>query len=103
VLLLAPIVPHICQSLWESLGNDTELLDVSWPVHDESALVSDQVTVVVQINGKLRARMEIATDTDGEAVKVQALADENVKRFLDDKTVRKVIYVPGKLVNIVAN
>lgn len=103
VLLLSPIVPHICQTLWQELGNDSELIDVSWPEHDESALVSDEITVVVQVNGKLRARLEIAADMEADVVKEQALTDENVIRFLEDKTVRKVIYVPGKLVNIVAN
>jgi len=103
VLLLSPIVPHICQTLWSELGNSSELVDVSWPVHDESALETDEITVVIQVNGKLRARMDISADLDADSVKAQALADENVLRFTEDKTVRKVIYVPGKLVNIVAN
>ena len=64
---------------------------------------TDEITIVIQVNGKLRARMDIQADLDAESVKAQALADENVLRFTEDKTVRKVIYVPGKLVNIVAN
>ncbi|MCP3675936.1 MAG: leucine--tRNA ligase [Gammaproteobacteria bacterium] len=103
VLLLSPIVPHICQTLWVELGNSSDLVDVSWPVHDESALETDEITIVVQVNGKLRARLSIQADLDAESVKVQALADENVLRFTEDKNVRKVIYVPGKLVNIVVN
>ncbi|RLA00966.1 MAG: leucine--tRNA ligase [Gammaproteobacteria bacterium] len=103
VLLLSPIVPHICQTLWQELGNDTEIVNASWPKFDETALVSDQLTVVVQVNGKLRARMEVSADSDAELIKEAAVNDENVQRFIEDKTVRKVIYVPGKLVNIVAN
>jgi len=103
VLLLSPIVPHICDTLWRELGNSSDLIDTSWPDYDETALVTEQLMVVVQVNGKLRARMEVATDISEQEVKALALADENVIRFIEDKTVRKVIYVPGKLVNIVAN
>jgi len=103
VLLLSPIVPHICETLWQELGNSSGLVDASWPEYDETALVSDEMTVVVQVNGKLRARLDVAVDIAEEAMKEMALNDENVTRFTEDKTVRKVIYVPGKLVNIVAN
>jgi len=103
VLLLSPIVPHICHSLWQELGNKTELVDSSWPTYDETALVSDEVTVVVQVNGKLRARLSVPVDINEEQIRDMALNDENVTRFTEDKTIRKVIYVPGKLVNVVAN
>lgn len=103
VLLLSPIVPHICHKLWQELGNSSVLVDAAWPDYDETALVSDEVTVVVQVNGKLRARLNVAADINEEQIKDIALNDENVVRFIEDKTIRKVIYVPGKLVNIVAN
>lgn len=103
VLLLSPIVPHICHTLWKELGNTTEIIDTAWPEHDESALVTEELTIVVQVNGKLRARMDVAADLDADEIKALAESDENVQKFTADKTVRKVIYVPGKLVNIVAN
>ncbi|MCP4272414.1 MAG: leucine--tRNA ligase [Gammaproteobacteria bacterium] len=103
VLLLSPIVPHICDTLWKELGYTSGLVDVSWPEYDATALVSDEITVVVQVNGKLRARLNVAVDIAEEEIKETALNDENVTRFTEGKTVRKVIYVPGKLVNIVAN
>ncbi len=103
VLLLSPIVPHICHQLWQELGHKEEIIDAHWPVFDETALVSDELTIVVQVNGKLRAKLDVAADIEEQAVKEIALNDENVQRFIDDKTVRKVIYVKGRLVNIVAN
>ena len=103
VLLLSPIVPHICDKLWHELGHNNDIVDASWPEFDESALVTDEITIVVQVNGKLRARMDVTVDIDHDLAKEMAMKDENVVRFIEDKTVRKVIYVPGKLVNIVAN
>ena len=101
VQLLSPIVPHLGQHLWESLGNDGQILDSSWPEHDEDALVSDMMTIVVQVNGKLRAKFECAAGEDAENIKQQA--QDSVPTYIEDKTVRKVIYVPGKLVNIVVS
>ena len=101
VLLLAPIVPHLAHVLWLQLGHKEAVLDVAWPQADESARAADSVTLVVQVNGKLRARLEIAPDTAKEAIEVAALADENVQRFVDGKEIRKIIVVPGKLVNVV--
>ncbi len=103
VQLLSPISPHICQQLWRQLGFDNDLHNQSWPLADEKALVQDEITVVVQVNGKVRSRLSVAAEIDAEAIKALALADENVLRFTSDKQVRKVIYVPGRLVNIVAN
>ena len=103
VLMLSPIVPHICQELWQALGHEGELLNAPWPEVDESALTRDQLQIVVQVNGKVRDRMDIAADADKEAIEAAALAQDNVNRFLQGVTVRKVIVVPGKLVNIVAN
>ena len=101
VLMLSPIVPHICHALWQKLGHQTPLIDRAWPEVDESALEADQIELVVQVNGKLRARVSVAADADELAIEAHALADENVQRFIDGKAVRKVIIVPGRLVNVV--
>lgn len=103
VLILAPIVPHACHALWEALGHETPVIDADWPVADEAAMVKDSVELAVQVNGKLRARLEVPAAADKAAVEAQALEAENVRRHTEGKTVRKVIVVPGKLVNIVAN
>ncbi len=103
VLMLNPIVPHICHSLWPALGGAGDVLNAPWPAVDESALARDSVEMVVQVNGKVRARMEVAADADRASVEAQAREQDNVKRFLEGVTVRKTIVVPGKLVNIVAN
>jgi len=101
VLMLSPIVPHICHELWAALGHETALIDVPWPAADEAALEADLVEIVVQVNGKLRGRISVTADADNDAVGEQALADPNVQRFVADKEVRKMIVVPGRLVNIV--
>ncbi|MDW5376773.1 leucine--tRNA ligase [Halomonas sp. HP20-15] len=103
VLLLAPITPHACHALWQALGHREPAIDARWPELDERALVKDSLELAVQVNGKLRARIEIAPDTAKDAVEAAALANENVQRHIEGKTLRKVIVVPGKLVNIVAN
>ncbi|MBY6212705.1 leucine--tRNA ligase [Microbulbifer agarilyticus] len=102
-LLLAPVTPHISHELWSVLGNSGELVDAQWPQVDKKALVRSSITLVVQVNGKLRAKLEAPADADKETLEKMALADENVLKFTEGKTVRKVIVVPGKLVNIVAN
>jgi leucyl-tRNA synthetase len=103
VLMLNPIVPHVCHALWQTLGGDGDVLNASWPGVDEAALARDSVVMVVQVNGKVRAKMQIATGADNAEVEASALAQDNVQRFLEGVSVRKVIVVPGKLVNIVAN
>ncbi|MEM9257579.1 MAG: leucine--tRNA ligase [Pseudomonadota bacterium] len=103
VLLLNPIVPHVCHALWEALGEAGDIIDAPWPGVDESALTRDSVEMVVQVNGKVRAKMQIAANTSKDDVEAQALEQDNVQRFLQEVTVRKVIVVPDKLVNIVAN
>ncbi|MEH6358532.1 MAG: leucine--tRNA ligase [Pseudomonadales bacterium] len=100
-LLLAPIVPHICHTLWYQLGHDNAIIDQPWPQFDESALKQSTIEMVVQVNGKVRARLAVDADADKDSVEKIALADENVRRFIEEKTVRKVIVVPGKLINIV--
>jgi len=101
VVMLSPMVPHICHALWKQLGHETALIDQSWPELDESALEADLVEIVVQVNGKLRARISVAADATKEVVEAQALADANVRRFTEGSDIRKVIVVPGRLVNVV--
>ena len=103
VLMLSPIVPHICHHLWPLLGGKGPLLDAPWPQVDASALVRDSIDMAVQVNGKVRAQIAVTADADKATVEAAAMAQDNVQRFLDGVTVRKVIVVPGKLVNIVAN
>jgi len=102
-LLLAPITPHICHELWQELGHEEAIIDASWPAVDESALVQDSLTLVIQVNGKLRGQIEVPADASREAVEAAARSNENVQRFTEGLTIRKVIVVPGKLVNIVAS
>ncbi len=101
VLLLSPIVPHICQELWQQLGHDGDVGRQSWPQVNEAALVQDEKLIVVQVNGKVRAKLTVPTGASREQLESRALADENVARFIDGKTVRKVIVVPDKLINVV--
>jgi leucyl-tRNA synthetase len=103
ILVLAPIVPHITQSLWQALGHKDIPLTASWPVLDESALVRSSIEIVVQVNGKVRSKLDAPIDAPQKTLEEMALAQDNVQRFLDGITVRKVIVVPNKLVNIVAN
>ena len=101
VLMLSPIVPHIFHELWHVLGHESAAIDQRWPAFDESALEQDMVEIVVQVNGKLRGRISVAAGADNDAVSALALADENVRRFVAGKTIRKTIVVPGRLVNVV--
>ena len=101
VLMLSPIIPHICHQLWQELGHDSIIIDQGWPQVDESALVQDSIEMVIQVNGKLRGKMQVAADIDKASCEAQALANDAVQRFIDGKAVRKVIVVPGKLVSIV--
>lgn len=101
VLMLNPIVPHVCQVLWRALGHEESTEGCRWPEVDESALQQDVIELVVQVNGKLRGRIRVAADASREACEEQALADSSVQRYTDGKTIRRVIVVPAKLVNIV--
>ena len=103
VKLLSPICPHIAEELWEKLGHENTISYEAWPAFDETKLVDDEVEIVVQINGKVRAKMTIARNSTREQLEEIAVGDEKVKEFIEGKTIRKVIAVPGKLVNIVAN
>lgn len=101
VVMLSPMVPHICHALWQELGHESALIDQRWPEVDESALQLDLVEIVVQVNGKLRARLSVAVDASKDDIEALALADENIRRYTDGNEIRKIIVVPGRLVNIV--
>ncbi|BAO08240.1 leucine--tRNA ligase [Enterococcus mundtii] len=103
VQLLAPIAPHIGEELWAILGNEQDLSYAPWPTYDETALIEDEVEVVFQINGKVRAKASVARDLSKEELEKTAMDDESINEQLEGKTIRKVIVVPNKLVNIVAN
>lgn len=103
VKMLNPITPHICESLWQALGQDEPLQTALWPTVDKSALVEDEKLIVVQVNGKVRAKLTVPADIDKADVEKLAQEHDNVQQFIAEKTIRKVIYVPGRLVNIVAN
>lgn len=100
-LLLSPIVPHITHEIWKVLGEEGLLLDQAWPEVDETALVKDSLQIIVQVNGKLRSRIEVAATAGKDDIETAALADTNVMKFTEGKQIVKVIVVPGKLVNIV--
>lgn len=99
--MLAPYSPHIAEELWHAQGNDSFVSIEAWPQYDESKLVEDMITLVVQVNGKVRANLQVPADIDEERAKQQALADSNVVKWLDGKEAKKVIYVKGKLVSVV--
>ena len=101
VLMLSPIVPHISHVLWHVLGHSDAAVDQPWPGVDTDALAQDQIEIVVQVNGKLRGRVTVDNGAEDRIVEQAALTEPNVQRFIDGKTVRKVIVVPGKLVNVV--
>jgi leucyl-tRNA synthetase len=100
-LLLSPIVPHFSEEVWEQLGHPPSILQQPWPTYRKEALVRDEWVIVVQVNGKLRSRLTVAAGTDKAVIEAMALADERACKFIRDKPVRKVVVVPGKLVNIV--
>ncbi len=102
VVLLSPLVPHFADESWEALGNSGCLIDASWPKYSEEALEEDQILIVVQVNGKVRSRFHIGADADDEMIRKAALADERLQARLGSRTVKKVIVVQKKLVNIVA-
>ena len=101
IKLMAPVTPHISEELWSQLNNPYSVHQQPWPVADDEAILEDEITLIVQVNGKVRERLIVPATIDSESAKAQALSSENVKRYLDGKDVQKVIYVPGRLVNIV--
>ncbi|MCK1985940.1 MULTISPECIES: leucine--tRNA ligase [Peribacillus] len=103
VKLLAPVAPHIAEELWSKLGHSESITYGTWPAFDEAKLVDNEVEIVIQINGKVKAKLMVPTDTTREKLEEIAMGDDSIKEQIDGKTIRKVIAVPGKLVNIVAN
>ena len=103
VLLLCPIVPHISERLWQQLGHDDLCSTANWPKADAKAMVENERLIVLQVNGKLRGRVKVAADINKDELQQLAMEDDGVKRHIDGKTIRKVIVVPGKLVNIVVS
>lgn len=104
VKLISPVAPHVAEELWDKLGHeDGSISFEQWPTYDESKLVEDEVEIVVQLNGKVRTKLSIPKDATKEVMEEIAMSDEKVKEGIEGKTVRKVVAVPGKLVNIVAN
>ncbi len=101
LVLLYPMVPHFCSEMWRIAGFHQTIEEQSWPDFDEAIAREDQLTIVVQVNGKVRSRLQVATDIDDESLRQQALEDANVRRFLTDTPIKKVIVVKKKLVNIV--
>ncbi|MBW2172097.1 MAG: class I tRNA ligase family protein, partial [Deltaproteobacteria bacterium] len=101
IVLLSPIVPHLSQELWEVLGNPGSILEVSWPTYSEEAIAEDEILIVIQVNGKVRSRFNIAADADEEAIKAAALSDDRIVERIADRPLKKVIVVQNKLVNIV--
>jgi leucyl-tRNA synthetase len=100
-LLLSPIVPHFAEELWGELGHDSSVLLAPWPQYRDDALVKEELLIVIQVNGKLRSRFQVAADTDEETIKEMALSDERVQNFIEGQRIKKVIVVKNKLVNIV--
>jgi leucyl-tRNA synthetase len=101
VLMLSPIIPHLCHYLWRELGCDSLIIDHAWPRVDEAALVQDTIEMVIQVNGKLRGKMQLSAQSDKASCEAMAMDNEQVQRFIDGQPVKKIIVVPGKLVNIV--
>ncbi|UCD74408.1 MAG: class I tRNA ligase family protein, partial [Phycisphaerales bacterium] len=101
--ILSPFAPHIAEELWSKLGHQPPVADAAWPDYDHSLLAEDTIELPVQILGKVRSRVNVPADADQKAVEEAALADERVRELLEGKTVRKVIIVPGKIINIIAN
>ncbi|MGH7350193.1 MAG: class I tRNA ligase family protein, partial [Candidatus Rokuibacteriota bacterium] len=101
VIMLAPYAPHLAEELWERLGHETSVFDLRWPAHDEQLAQADEVELVVQVNGRVRSRLTVPRGLAEPDVVRLALADQAVRKFVDGKPVKKVIYVPDRLVNLV--
>ena len=101
VLMLAPFAPHVAEELWATLGHDTSLAYVPWPAYDERYLVEDELEIVVQLKGKTRGRVRVPASASEQEIQEAAISDPRVAKHLEGKTIRKVIHVPGRLINIV--
>jgi leucyl-tRNA synthetase len=103
VKLLSPVCPHISEELWAKLGHSETISYEAWPAYDEAKLVDEEIEIVIQVNGKVKTKLMVPTDASKESLEEIAMDDDRVKEQIEGKTIRKVITVPGKLVNIVAN
>lgn len=103
VRLLAPFVPHVAEEMWLNMGHETDIEQAGWPRYDEQALCEDEKLIVIQVNGKVRSKITVPANADAATIEGQALADETVRRFIGELTIRKVVVVPGKLVNVVVS
>ena len=103
LLILSPFAPHLAEELWQKLGNENSIFLQTWPVADEKYLKDEEIEMVVQVNGKVRERLLVAIDVTEDEVKETALENEKVKIFTDGKEIKKIIFVPEKLINIVVN
>ncbi len=101
ILILSPFTPHICEEMWEHMGQAESLTTMSWPEYDEAALVKDEVEIVVQINGKVKEKLKVASNLDKESLEKIAMENEKVQALLEGRTVIKVVAVPNRLLNIV--
>ncbi|MGL5580238.1 MAG: class I tRNA ligase family protein, partial [Cetobacterium sp.] len=101
VIMLSPFTPHFCDELWQEMGNKGMLFLESWPTHKEELTVADEISIAVQVNGKLRGTLEVERTVSKDELEKKALEIENVKKFIEGQTVVKIIVVPGKIVNIV--
>jgi leucyl-tRNA synthetase len=100
-VLLSPVVPHITEEMWEMLGHDESILKIPWPTYSEKALEVEKRLVVLQVNGKVRSRIEVPASYGDKEIEAEALADERVQRFTEGKTIKKTVVVKNKLVNVV--
>ena len=100
LILLNPVAPHLTEELWEEIGFESELNEASWPIYDESKLEYDSIELPVQVNGKVRATIKIAKDANQEEAVTSAENDQNIQKNIDGKEIFKVIYVPGKILNL---
>ena len=104
LVMLSPFAPHIAEEIWSELGRTKSIAEhQNWPIFHEEAIKKDSITLVIQVNGKLRARISVAPDTDPETIKKEARNHPTNKEFLEGKNIRREILVPGRLINIVAN
>lgn len=101
VILLSPFVPHFCEELWQKIGHNESIVKAAWPKYDPKMLIEETVTIVVQVNGKLRAKLEVSADISEDELKNLVLSDEKLKPWIRGKKVRNFILIPKKLVNIV--
>jgi leucyl-tRNA synthetase len=101
LVLLAPFAPHIAEELWARMGHETSIFRAPWPLYDEQRAASDEVEIVVQVNGKVRGRVTVERGASEAVVVARALADESVRKFVDGKAMRKTVYVPDRLLSLV--